>query len=336
MSVARRPVAAGGQVGVGNNADWPAASRNISRYTFRMHAPYSKPIVNALSVDVEEYFQVSAFESVIAPSAWESWPSRVQYATERLLDVFAAAGTHGTFFTLGWIAERHPGLLRRMVAEGHEVACHGYNHTRATTQSRDEFRADVRRSKQLLEDVIGLPVYGYRAASFSIDHSNLWAYPELEAAGFTYSSSIYPVKHDLYGAPHAPRVAFRPPDTSALTEIPVSTVRVGSRNLPAGGGGFFRLLPYAVSRMLIRRINLGDQRAANMYFHPWEFDPQQPRPSGVRLKTRFRHYLNQERTIERMRRLLADFRWAPFRDVYGDVVAGRCEIQVGSDSFARP
>ncbi len=300
-----------------------------------MHAMSAQSVVNAMSVDVEEYFQVSAFEGIISATQWASWPSRVEFATERLLEVFASAGVRTTFFTLGWIAERHPQLLRRMVDEGHEVACHGYNHTRATTQTRDEFRADVLRSKRLLEDVIGVPVYGYRAASFSIDYSNLWAFPELETAGFTYSSSIYPVRHDLYGAPHAPRTPFRPPGTAQLTEIPVSTVRIGGRNLPAGGGGFFRLLPYVVSRSLIRRVNVSDHAAANMYFHPWEFDPQQPRPSGVGLKTRVRHYLNQERTLARMQRLLTDFAWAPFCEVYRDVVGGKCPLQVGSDSFAR-
>ena len=293
-------------------------------------------IVNVLSVDVEEYFQVSAFESVIPSEAWESWPSRVEAATDGLLELFAAAGVHITFFTLGWIAERHPQLIRRMSEQGHEVACHGYNHTRATTQTREQFRADIARSKALLEDIIGAPVLGYRAASFSIDYTNLWAFHELEVAGFTYSSSIYPVRHDLYGAPYAPRTPFRPPETTTLTEIPVSTVRIGTRNLPAGGGGFFRLLPYAVSRMLIARVNEIDQMAANTYFHPWEFDPQQPRPSGVRLKSRFRHYLNQGRTRDRMRRLLADFAWAPFREVYGEVLGGRCAQQVGSERFARP
>jgi polysaccharide deacetylase family protein (PEP-CTERM system associated) len=260
----------------------------------------------------------------------------VEFATNQLLDLFAQSGLRATFFTLGWVAERHPQLVRRMSAEGHEVACHGYNHTRATTQSQAEFRADITRSKAILEDIAGVAVVGYRAASFSIDGSNLWAFPEIEAAGFSYSSSVYPVRHDLYGAPHAPRVPFRPPSTAALTEIPVSTVRVGSRNLPAGGGGFFRLLPYAVSRALIRRVNLRDLRAANMYFHPWEFDPQQPRPSGVGLKSRFRHYHNQTRSLDRMRSLIGDFSWAPFRDVYRDVLGGRCQLTVGSAAFARP
>jgi len=295
----------------------------------------AESIVNALSIDVEEYFQVSVFESVIAPRNWDNWPSRVEFATNRLLDLFAQADVCMTFFTLGWIAERHPQLIRRMVSEGHEVACHGYNHTRATTQSRADFKADIARSKAILEDAAGTAVVGYRAASFSIDASNLWAFPEIEAAGFTYSSSVYPVRHDLYGAPNAPRVPFRPPSTTQLTEIPVSTVRIGSRNLPAGGGGFFRLLPYAVSRALIRRVNARDHLAANMYFHPWEFDPQQPRPSGVRLKSRFRHYHNQGRALDRMRHLLGDFSWAPFRDVYADVLGGRCALSVGSEAFAR-
>lgn len=291
---------------------------------------------NALSIDVEEYFQVSAFESVIGAADWERWPSRVEPVSQRLLDLFGGAGVKATFFTLGWIAEKHPALIRRMHAEGHEVACHGYNHTRATTQRREEFRADIKRAKDVLEDVIGTAVNGYRAASFSIDARNLWAFPELESAGFTYSSSIYPVRHDLYGAPHAPRVPFRPPGTSRLTEIPVSTVSVGGRQLPAGGGGFFRLLPYVVSRSFIRRVNQVDGLAANTYFHPWEFDPDQPRPQGISMKARFRHYLNQGRALGRLGRLVEDFSWAPFRDVYADVLAGRCDVTVGSEAFARP
>ncbi|MBK8961150.1 MAG: DUF3473 domain-containing protein [Proteobacteria bacterium] len=294
-----------------------------------------EPIVNALSIDVEEYFQVSAFESVIAPDHWERWPSRVEFATHQLLDLYAEVGVRATFFTLGWVAERHPQLIARMCRDGHEVACHGYNHTRATTQSRAEFKADIARSKAILEDAAGSAVLGYRAASFSIDATNLWAFPEIEAAGFIYSSSVYPVRHDLYGAPAAPRSPFVAPHTSALTEIPVSTVRIGMRNLPAGGGGFFRLLPYVVSRALIKRVNSHDHMAANMYFHPWEFDPQQPRPPGVGLKSQFRHYLNQGRALARMRALVNDFAWAPFREVYADVLGGRCGQTVGSEAFAR-
>ncbi|MGE3849438.1 MAG: XrtA system polysaccharide deacetylase [Gammaproteobacteria bacterium] len=277
---------------------------------------------NALSIDVEEYFQVSAFEASIARDAWERWPSRVEFATGRLLDLFAERGVHATFFTLGWVAERHPALIRRMVAEGHEVACHGYQHIRATTQSRAAFRADITLSKRLLEEAGGVEVRGYRAASFSIDRSNLWAFDELAAAGFAYSSSVYPVRHDLYGIPDAPRTPFRPLAGAPLVEIPVSTARFGTHNLPAGGGGYFRLLPYVLSRALVRRVNRAEARAANMYFHPWEFDPEQPRPTGVPAKSRFRHYLNQGRALARMRRLLEDFRWGPFRDVYARAIAG--------------
>ena len=279
-------------------------------------------IVNALSVDVEEYFQVSAFESTVARGEWERWPSRVELSTGRLLDLFGEADIKATFFTLGWVAERHPALVRRIVDEGHEVGCHGYQHIRVTTQTQVEFREDLARSKGILEDAGGREVPGYRAASFSIDRSNLWAFDEIARAGFSYSSSVYPVRHDLYGIPDAPRVPFRPVRDLTLVEIPVSTVRCGRHNLPAGGGGYFRLLPYAVTRALLRRVNLHDGRAANMYFHPWEFDPEQPRPQGLPAKSRIRHYLNQGRALARMRRLLCDFQWGPFCDVYASAIAG--------------
>lgn len=289
---------------------------------------------NALSVDVEEYFQVSAFERHVTSADWDRWPSRVALSTGKLLDLFADAGVKATFFTLGWVAERHPALIRRMVAEGHELGCHGYCHVRITAQTPAEFRADLARSKALLEDAGGIAVQGYRAASFSITRANLWAFAEIEAAGFRYSSSVYPVHHDLYGIPDAPRRPFRPIGTTALVEIPVSTLRVGGHNLPAGGGGYFRLLPYGLSRALVRRINQREGRAANMYFHPWEFDPEQPRPPGLGLKTRFRHYLNQGRTLSRMRALVRDFAWGPFRDIYADALAGRDLITTGSDLVA--
>lgn len=290
--------------------------------------------VNALSVDVEEYFQVSAFDSRIARDEWERWPSRVVLSTERLLELFGECGARATFFTLGWVAERHPGLIRRMVDEGHEVGCHGYCHTRITRQTPTEFRDDLAHSKALLEDAAGVGVSGYRAASFSVTRDNLWAFEEIEAAGFTYSSSVYPVHHDLYGIPDAPRRPFPPVGTARLVEIPISTVRLANRNLPAGGGGFFRLLPYAVSRALVRRVNGAEGMSANMYFHPWEFDPEQPRPSGLSLKTRFRHYVNQGRALGRMRALLSDFRWSSFRDVYAEAIAGRGLVDKGSELVA--
>ncbi|MGR8920788.1 MAG: XrtA system polysaccharide deacetylase [Gammaproteobacteria bacterium] len=277
-------------------------------------------ITNALSVDVEEYFQVSAFEALIDRESWGKWPSRVEAETNALLDVFGEHGASITFFTLGWVAERFPALIRRMVDEGHELGCHGYQHVRITDQQPAELREDIRRSKGILEDVAGVAVEGYRAASFSIRRSNEWAFAEIEAGGFRYSSSVYPVVHDLYGIPDAPREPYRPPGTASLVEIPVTTARVGSRNVPAGGGGYFRLFPYPLSRALIRRVNGAEQRPANMYFHPWEFDPAQPRPEGLPLKSRFRHYLNQGRALSRLRRLLEDFRWGTFREVYASAL----------------
>ncbi|MEQ8662339.1 MAG: DUF3473 domain-containing protein [Gammaproteobacteria bacterium] len=291
-------------------------------------------ITNALSVDVEEYFQVSAFERHIARADWDKWPSRVVWATERLLDVFGESGARATFFTLGWVAERHRPLLERMVREGHEVGCHGYEHIRITRQSRAEFRADIARAKGLLEDAAGTAVRGYRAATFSITRDNLWAFAEIEQAGFDYSSSVYPVHHDLYGIPDAPRRPFRPVGTARLVEIPVSTLPLGGFNLPVAGGGYFRLLPYAVSRALVRRVHAREGIPVNMYFHPWEFDPDQPRPAHLGIKTRFRHYINQGRTLDRMRALVRDFRWNSFATVYADAIAGRDLAAGGSDLVA--
>ncbi len=291
-------------------------------------------IINALSVDVEEYFQVSAFERHVARADWEQWPTRVARTTEQLLDVFGQAGVRATFFTLGWVAERHRPLIQRMVREGHEIGCHGYEHIRITTQSREEFRADLARSKGLLEDAAGVPVHGYRAATFSITRGNLWAFEEIEQAGFRYSSSVYPVHHDLYGIPDAPRRPFRPVGTSRLVEIPISTLSLGGLNLPVAGGGYFRLLPYAVSRALIRAVHARDGSPVNMYFHPWEFDPEQPRPEGLTFKTRLRHYINQGRTLARMRALVADFRWDSFANVYAGAIEGRDLEDGGSDLVA--
>lgn len=292
-------------------------------------------IINALSVDVEEYFQVSAFEKHIDSKDWSNWPSRVCFQTERLLDLFADCDARATFFTLGWVAERHPALIERMVRDGHEVGCHGYCHIRITNQTREEFRTDIARSKALLEDAAGVPIQGYRAASFSVTRDNLWAFDEIEAAGFSYSSSIYPVHHDLYGIPDAPRVPFAVGSAKRIVEIPVSTMRIGGHNLPAGGGGYFRLLPYGVSRAMIRRINDREGMTANMYFHPWEFDPEQPRPPGLSAKTRFRHYLNQGRALDRMRRLLRDFRWRSFGEVYATAIGGGVPQAHGGLDLAR-
>lgn len=267
-----------------------------------------KQITNAMTVDVEDYFQVSAFESIISRADWEQIPWRVGDNTHKVLDIFAEHQIKATFFTLGWVAERFPELIQRIVAEGHELACHGYSHIRVTEQTPEQFRQDIRKSKSLLEQIGGVPVRGYRAASYSIGRHNLWALAELEQAGFDYSSSIYPVRHDLYGMPEAPRFAYHPDNAPGLLEIPVSTVRFGQNNYPAGGGGYFRLMPYVLARSLIRRINQTDQQPALFYFHPWEIDPQQPRQQ-VGLKTRFRHYLNLNRMQARLHRLLTDFNW---------------------------
>ncbi len=271
--------------------------------------------INAMTVDVEDYFQVSAFESHIPKHQWNDWPHRVADNTQRILDLFEQKGVKATFFTLGWVAERHPQLVREIVAQGHELACHGYDHVRVTEQSPQEFRQDVIRAKKLLEDVSGVEVIGYRAASYSIGRDNLWALTILEELNFRYSSSIYPVKHDLYGMPEAPRFAFRPEAAPGLLEIPISTLRVGANNLPCGGGGYFRLYPYRFSRWAMRRIN-GQGRPAVFYFHPWEMDPDQPRPTGLRPRTRLRHYLNLRRMEDRVRRLLDDFQWETMASVF--------------------
>jgi polysaccharide deacetylase family protein (PEP-CTERM system associated) len=245
---------------------------------------------------------------------WERIPCRVERNVEAILSLLAESGAHATFFTLGWIAERYPGLVRKIVAQGHELASHGYGHLRIHEQTPAEFTQDIGRAKALLEDLSGTQVKGYRAPSFSIGKQTLWAFERLAQAGYRYSSSVYPVRHDLYGMPDAPRFTYRP--CSDLLEIPVTTAAVLNRNLPAGGGGYFRLLPYAVSRALIRRVNEVDHRPAIFYFHPWEIDPSQPRVPGTRLKTRFRHYINLRRTEPRLRRLLRDFRWRRMDEVF--------------------
>ncbi|WP_078119630.1 XrtA system polysaccharide deacetylase [Thiosocius teredinicola] len=265
-------------------------------------------IRNAMTVDVEDYFQVSAFERYIDRSDWERQECRVERNVDRILGLFSDRDVKATFFTLGWVAERYPALIRRMVEQGHEVASHGMSHVRVTQQNRDEFKQDVVRTKALLEDVSGQEVIGYRAASYSIGASNLWALDVLGETGHLYSSSIYPIKHDLYGMPDAPRFAFRPTDGD-FVEFPVTTVRVGGKNLPCGGGGWFRLVPYAGMRWAMRRVNEVDRESVIFYFHPWEIDPDQPRQQGIDAKTRFRHYLNLDRMERRLTRLLSDFEW---------------------------
>lgn len=271
-------------------------------------------VTNALTIDVEDYFQVSALAPYIPRSEWDTRECRVERNVDRILALLADQGVHATFFTLGWVAERYPALVRRIVAGGHELASHGHGHERASDLTEAAFTQDVVRAKALLEDIGGRPVLGYRAPSFSIAGGNLWALDVLARAGYRYSSSVYPVAHDHYGMPGAPRFAYRLPN--GLLEVPPTTLKVGARNLPASGGGWFRFFPYALSRALIRRVNAVDGESAVFYFHPWEIDPGQPRVPGTDAKTRFRHYVNLHRTEPRLRALLRDFRWGRMDQVF--------------------
>ncbi|MCP3868085.1 MAG: DUF3473 domain-containing protein [Gammaproteobacteria bacterium] len=265
-------------------------------------------ITNALTVDVEDYFQVSAFEKHIDRADWERLPCRVEANVDRILALFESKGVKATFFTLGWIAQRYPDMVKRIVGEGHEIASHGWEHVRVTFQDKDQFRDDVTRTKASLEDLTGESISGYRAASYSIGAENLWALDILAETGHCYSSSIVPIHHDLYGMPDAPRFAFHAA-AGNLLEVPVTTVVLGGQNIPCGGGGWFRLFPYAFNRWALRQVNEKDKQPCVFYFHPWEIDPDQPRQKGVGLKTRTRHYLNLNRMHGRLDRLLDDFSW---------------------------
>lgn len=275
----------------------------------------SSAVVNAMTVDVEDYFQVSAFEPYIDKKNWQTLPSRVEINTRRILELFDSYEVRGTFFILGWVAQRYPDLVKKIVDGGHEVASHGWEHIRVNTQTPKEFRRDIERTRNLLEDIGGEAVKGYRAASYSIGVSELWAWEELAEAGYSYSSSIVPIRHDLYGIPDAPRFSFEAAD-SRLLEIPITTVPLGGRNVNCGGGGWFRLFPYAFSRWALKRVNNAEGQAAIFYFHPWEIDPEQPRQEGLDFKTRFRHYINLDRTYGRLECLLKDFRWGRMDDIF--------------------
>jgi len=278
------------------------------------------PPTNAMTVDVEDYFQVQAFARQIDPATWDDFPQRVEANTNRVLDLFAEAQVKATCFCLGWIAQRHPALVRRIVQEGHELASHGWDHTRVDSQDPAAFRADIARTRALLQDLGGVPVIGYRAATFSIGSSNLWAFPLLAQEGYRYSSSINPIRHDLYGMPDAPRVPFFPV-ADGVVEIPMTTVRLAGRNLPCSGGGYFRLLPSALYRAGLRRVNRQDRQPGIFYFHPWEIDPGQPRIAGAGWKSRLRHYTNLARMEPALRGLLRDFAWGRMDHVYRDVIA---------------
>ena len=264
-------------------------------------------VANAMTIDVEDYFHVEAFASTIDRKNWDRLPRRVERNTERLFDILAEADVHATFFILGWVAQRHPALVQRIVANGHELASHGFDHVRVDSQSPEAFRADVRRSKRSLEDIGGVLVRGYRAPTFSIGRNSIWAHAILSEEGYQYSSSVYPVKHDLYGTPGAPRTAFAP--LPGLVEVPLTTVRVLGIDVPASGGGYFRLFPYPLTRWLLAQANRANRAPAVFYLHPWEIDPEQPRQHRAPLLSRSRHYLNLGRTEGRFRCLLYNFTW---------------------------
>lgn len=269
-----------------------------------------------MTVDVEDYFQVQAFAGLISPADWDSIPCRVEANTDRILALFDATGVKATMFTLGWVAERYPQIVRRIVAAGHELASHGYAHQRADGQTPAVFRADVGRARRLLEDLGGVAVVGYRAPTFSIGARNPWAYDILAEEGHRYSSSVYPVRHDLYGSPDAPRFPHRP-DGGVLFELPMTTVPVMGRNIPCSGGGYFRLSPYALFRRGLRRFNRIEARPGIFYIHPWEIDPGQPHVQGATALSRFRHRVNLGRTEARLKVLLSDFSWGRVDEVFG-------------------
>ena len=272
-------------------------------------------VLNAMTVDVEDYFHVSAFDGVVPRSRWETLECRVERNTDRLLELFSETGIRATFFVLGWVAERYPGLVTRIAEHGHEVASHGFAHRLVYDLTPAAFRDDIRRSKALLEQASGAAVEGYRAPSYSVTPRSLWALDILIDEGFTYDASIFPIHHDRYGIPLSPRHPYWLNRASgSIIEAPASTVRWGVLNFPVAGGGYFRILPYGWTRWGISRINRAERRPAIFYMHPWEIDPDQPRLSGG-LLSRFRHYRNLDKTEERLRRLVADFRFAPMIDV---------------------
>ena len=269
----------------------------------------SERMVNGLSVDVEDWFQVGAFEGVIDRSNWDGLSDRVERNCSAILDMFAKADVKATFFALGWVAQRHGPLMRRIVEAGHELASHGWDHERVFRMDRAGFTADLERSRKVLEDASGVQITGYRAPSFSIDGRTPWAYMALAEQGYAYSSSVAPITHDHYGWRDAPRFAFKPLPWSDLIEIPVTTAQFAGRRLAAGGGGFFRVLPYGFSRWAIRQVNTRDQRPAVFYFHPWEIDPDQPRVTGASLRSRVRHYTNLGVMSAKLEQLVREFAW---------------------------
>lgn len=290
-------------------------------------------IVNGLSVDVEDWFQVGAFEHVIERDDWGSLADRVDRNVREILDMFDEVDAKATFFTLGWVAERHGALLREVVARGHEVASHGWDHQRVCRMDRAAFAEDIARARQAIEGAAGVRIIGYRAPSFSIDRRTPWAFAELAEQGYAYSSSVAPIRHDHYGWPEAPRFAFKPIPAADLVEIPVTTAILGGRRVAAGGGGFFRVLPYAFSRWAIRQVNRRERRPAVFYFHPWEIDPGQPRVGGAPLKSRLRHYTKLEQMAPKLRQLVREFAWGRM-DLLAEREKARAELEAAQQAVA--
>jgi len=269
---------------------------------------------NALTVDVEDYFHVAAFDATVSPSQWQQLPQRVGRNTEILLQQFDQHKAKATFFILGWVAERYPQLVRQIHAAGHEVASHGYAHAKANSQSVAEFTSDISRAKALLEDITGAAVIGYRAPSFSIDKTNEWAFSALQETGYLYSSSTYPVVHDLYGTPDWPQQPYKRPE--GIWECPMPVLNKVGKQWPIAGGGYFRLLPYWLSKRCIDSYLEQSSNPYMFYFHPWEIDPEQPRFNDAPLKSRFRHYTNLHRMEAKLVRLLQDYQWRSVKEVY--------------------
>lgn len=278
-----------------------------------------------MTVDVEDYFQVSAFENSIKQKDWSGLPLRVGDNTHRLLDIFAECNVKSTFFCLGWVAEKCPDIIKRMVNEGHEVASHGYDHTRLNFLNRKTFIEDVGKSKRILEDISGVRIKGYRAPSFSINEKTQWVYDELAELGFIYSSSTYPIEHDLYGVPHWPRFKHTRPE--GIIEIPIPTLKASNGNKGIGGGGYFRLFPYWFSKKRIERFLLTESEPYSFYFHPWEIDAGQPRMNNISMKSRFRHYVNLRHMESKLRSLLCDFQWSSMADVYNLKEQNKCQYE---------
>jgi polysaccharide deacetylase family protein (PEP-CTERM system associated) len=270
-------------------------------------------LINAMTVDVEDYYHVTAFAGSVERASWSTLESRVERNSLRLLEIFGQHGVRATFFVLGWVAQRKPSLIRELHRAGHEIACHGLTHELVYNQTPELFRAETRESKSVIEELIGARVRGYRAASYSITSRSLWALGILRDLGFEYDSSIFPVRHDLYGIPGASRQPFKVAD-GRLLEVPLTTLKIAGQHLPCAGGGYFRLFPYAAFRWALRRVN-AEPMPAVFYMHPWEIDPGQPRMAAPWL-SRFRHYTNLHRTEARLRALLRDFRWSSMEDVF--------------------